>query len=132
MPSRIAVAEELAEIFKIIAHPDRIRIIEELRNSECGVNELAEKLDLRSTRVSQHLSLMKAHRLVEERREGRHHFYSLSQPLLAAWIVDALTIIEGRLEASMADKIEKARTLWSADPSEQTTVEDVSVASPTS
>ena len=30
MPQRQLVSKELAEIFKIVAHPDRIRIIEEL------------------------------------------------------------------------------------------------------
>ncbi|MFT6116352.1 MAG: hypothetical protein ACJARY_001957, partial [Candidatus Azotimanducaceae bacterium] len=34
MPDRQLVAKELADIFKIVAHPDRIRIIEELRTGE--------------------------------------------------------------------------------------------------
>ena len=85
MPSREIVARELAEIFKIIAHPDRIRIIEELGTSEMDVNGLAEVLGLPSTRISQHLALMRAHRMVEERREGRHHFYHLAHPDMAEW-----------------------------------------------
>ena len=65
MPQRQLVAKELAEIFKILAHPDRIRIIEELRIDEKDVNTLVETLELPGPRVSQHLSLMRAHRIVE-------------------------------------------------------------------
>ena len=35
MPSRQIVAKELSEIFKILANPDRVRIIEELGAGEC-------------------------------------------------------------------------------------------------
>lgn len=113
MPSRKVIAEELAEVFKLIAHPDRIRLIEELRFAEKDVNTIAEALDLRSPRVSQHLSQLKAFRIVEERREGRHHFYSLSQPDLAGWIIEALAFIEGRLTAVDGSNIDQARAMWS-------------------
>jgi len=59
MPSRQMVAKELAELFKILAHPDRVRIIEELRASEKDVNTLVENLELPGRRVSQHLSMMR-------------------------------------------------------------------------
>ncbi len=114
MPGRHVVARELAEIFKIIAHPDRIRMIEELRSGEKDVNTLAKALDLPGARVSQHLSLMRAHRLVEERRDGRHHFYHLTQPEIAGWIVDGLDFVEGRVNGPAKSSIKQARRLWSA------------------
>jgi len=117
MPTRLLAAKELADIFKIIAHPDRIRLIEELRLNEKDVNSLAELLDLPATRVSQHLGLLRAHRLVEERRDGRHHFYHLSQPEIADWIVDGLAFVEGRLAGINPSSIEDVRRLWSSkDP----------------
>ncbi len=70
MPSRILVAKEMGEIFKVLAHPDRIRLIEELRAGEKDVNTLSERLELPSPRVSQHLGLLRLHRIVAERREG--------------------------------------------------------------
>ncbi len=114
MPGRQLVARELAEIFKVIAHPDRIRMIEELRTGEKDVNTLADNLDLPGARVSQHLSLMRAHRLVEERRDGRHHFYHLIQPEIAGWIVDGLDFVEGRLSGVSKSSITQARRLWTA------------------
>jgi DNA-binding transcriptional ArsR family regulator len=43
-------------------------------------------LELPGPRVSQHLGLMRLHRIVEERRDGRQHFYSLVYPEIAVWI----------------------------------------------
>ena len=114
MPDRQLVAKELADFFKIVAHPDRIRIIEELRVGEKSVNTLIERLDLPGSRVSQHLSLMRAHRIVEERRDGRRHYYSLTQSDMADWIIDGLAFVEGRLSGVSKSTIVKARQLWTS------------------
>ncbi|MEM8548437.1 MAG: metalloregulator ArsR/SmtB family transcription factor [Pseudomonadota bacterium] len=113
MPDRLLVAKELADIFKLIAHPDRIRLIEELRKQELDVNSLAEKLALPGARVSQHLALLRAHRLVEERRDGRRHYYHLTQPEIAQWIVAGIDFVEGRLSNLPSSAFESARQLWS-------------------
>ncbi|MEM9988577.1 MAG: metalloregulator ArsR/SmtB family transcription factor [Pseudomonadota bacterium] len=84
----------LAELFKVIAHPDRIRIIKKLREDETDVNSLAETLSLPGPRTSQHLRLLRAYKLVEERRRGRHHIYRLTQPHLAQWIDDGLNVMD--------------------------------------
>lgn len=120
MPSRQVVAKELAEIFKLIAHPDRVRIIEELRSGEKDVNTLADKLTLPGPRVSQHLSLLRAHRAVEERRDGRHHYYHLTQPEIAEWIIAGLAFIEGRMSVS-SSAIQTARRLWTTPPAKNAT-----------
>jgi len=112
MPSRQLVARELAEIFKVIAHPDRIRLVEELGAGEKDVNTLSELLDLPGPRVSQHLSLLRLHRIVEERRDGRHHYYHLVQPEIAGWIASGLNFVEGRLSGIDATAVEAARRLW--------------------
>lgn len=119
MPSRIVVARELAEIFKAIAHPDRIRMIEELRQGELDVNTLAERLDLSGPRASQHLGLLRLHRIVEDRRDGRRAVYHLVQPEFAAWIAEALEFIEGRNRPVGADSIDLARRLWSGTASSE-------------
>ncbi|MEM7704692.1 MAG: metalloregulator ArsR/SmtB family transcription factor [Pseudomonadota bacterium] len=116
MPSRAIIAKELSQILKTISHPDRVRIIEELRGDEKDVNTIAAALELTSTRISQHLSLMKAHRIVDERREGRHHYYHLVQPEIADWIVNGLAFVEGRMSAISAAEIKSARKLWGAVP----------------
>lgn len=114
MPSRIVAAKELATIFKVVGHPDRVRMIEELRDGEKDVNTLVTTLDLPGPRVSQHLSLLRAHRMVEERRDGRHHFYHLSQPEIASWITEGLNFVEGRMSIN-ANAIAAAREIWTND-----------------
>ncbi|MFT6432455.1 MAG: DNA-binding transcriptional ArsR family regulator [Candidatus Azotimanducaceae bacterium] len=121
MPDRKVVAKELADIFKVVANPDRIRIIEELRSGEKDVNTLIDSLDLPGPRVSQHLSLMRAHRIVEERRDGRRHYYHLTQPDMADWIIEGLDFVEGRIKGVSKVNITKARELWSAEKSKETT-----------
>ena len=114
MPSRLVVAKAMAEIFKVLAHPDRIRLIEEMKNGEKDVNTLAETLDLPGPRVSQHLSLMRAPRIIEERRDGRHHRYHLVQPEIADWIVDGVAFLEGRSHVIPKAKINAARRAWTS------------------
>lgn len=113
MPKRLLVAKELAEVLRVVAHPDRIRLIEELRDGESDVNSLVEALDLPGPRVSQHLSLMRLHHIVQERRDGRHHFYSLVHPGIAGWVVEGLDFIEGRGTNLKPSDIKTARRLWS-------------------
>ncbi len=86
MPSRIRVAREFADIFKLMSHPDRIRLVEELRSGESDVNTLAELLGLPAPRVSQHLSLLRAHRLVAEHRGGRHPDGLEALPHVREWL----------------------------------------------
>lgn len=118
MPSRLIVSRELADLLKLLAHADRLRLIEELRGGEKDVTGLAVALELPATRVSQHLALLRAQRLVEERRDGRSHFYRLAHPHLADWILDALPFVDIRSRLEDADHIDAARALWGAsDPS---------------
>ena len=114
MPSRLIVSRELADLLKLLAHADRLRMIEELRHGERDVTSLATALQLPSTRVSQHLALLRAHRLVEERRDGRNHFYRLAHAHLADWILDALPFVDIRTRLDEAEHIDAARALWGA------------------
>lgn len=117
MPSRAFLARELAAMLKVIAHPDRVQIIEELKSGSLEVTALSERLGVPATRISQHLALLKAHRLVEERRDGRFHHYSLAERELADWLIDGVRFIEHRTESDIAAQrvIEAAKKLWRAE-----------------
>ena len=116
MPKRRLAATELGELFKCLAHPERILMVEELRHGECDVSSLAAALGLAGPRTSQHLAILKAHKVVAERREGRFHYYHLVQPDLAKWIVDGLDFIESLNQTGLAPAdIERVRDLWASD-----------------
>lgn len=120
MPSRSIVATELCDLFKLLGHPDRIRLIEELRTGDRDVNSLAEAVELPATRVSQHLALLRAQKIVQETRDGRRRIYSLTQPNLARWIVDGLDFVEGRVATVSQETIDTARRLWTEEQREET------------
>lgn len=117
MPRRSFVSKELGKLLSVLSHPQRIRIIEELRSRELDVNSLQAQLGLTHSGVSQHLSVLRSHRLVTERREGRHVHYHLTQPRLAQWLLGGLEFLEGSLTQAeeMREALEETKTLWGAD-----------------
>ena len=117
MPTRTVVSKELAKLLGVLSHPHRIRIIEELRDGEKDVNSLQNVLGVSHSGVSQHLSLLRSHRLVEERREGRHVFYHLPQPALARWLTAGLDFLQGSVThvTELREAVEATKTLWSTD-----------------
>ncbi len=112
MPSRRAVAKELSVLFKTISHPDRIGIIECLREKTMNVGELAEALELPNTRVSQHLSALRVLGLVEAEANGREQVYQLKDPKLAHWLVAGIDFVANRVGGVGSDDITRARELW--------------------
>ncbi len=114
MPHRAVVTKELAEFLGVLSHQHRIRIIEELRDGEHDVNALQEALGISHSGVSQHLMVLRASRLVSERREGRRVFYQLRQPEIAGWLLEATRFLEkGTTEAvELRKAIGKARKDW--------------------
>jgi DNA-binding transcriptional ArsR family regulator len=117
MPSRAFVTKELSSLMGIFSHPHRIRIVEELRNSEKDVNTLQDALGISHSGVSQHLAILRSHRIVTERRQGRHVFYRLLQPDLAQWLVDGLQFLN--IDTLSADQlriaIQEVRSMWDKD-----------------
>ena len=120
MPTRLLITKELATMLGVLGHPHRIRIIEELRHRELDVNSLQKVLGITHSSVSQNLSVLRTHRLVTERREGRHVIYSLTNPKLAVWLVDGLQFLEAELVAQLEirEAVETARSIWAQAPVE--------------
>lgn len=70
-------ALELADLFKALADPTRIRIIAALYRSELCVHDLAELLQMSQSSISHQLRLLRSMHLVAYRKDGRHAFYRL-------------------------------------------------------
>ena len=67
-----------AELCKTFAEPKRLIIINELREGETTVNELARVLELPQAVVSRQLAILRDKGVVQNRREGTSVYYSLS------------------------------------------------------
>ena len=69
--------EALAETFRILGDPTRLRIVDALAESELCVCDIAERVGMSESAVSHQLRLMRAKRIVRGRREGRCVYYTL-------------------------------------------------------
>ncbi len=67
----------LAETFKVLSNPARLRIIHALSGDELCVCDLAVLLDGTESAVSHQLRILRNLRLVKYRREGKLIYYSL-------------------------------------------------------
>lgn len=67
----------LAETFKLLGDPTRVRILDVLSKSELCVCDIASMLGSSESAVSHQLRLLRSMRLVRARRDGRLVFYAL-------------------------------------------------------
>jgi len=74
---RLREAEDLAELFKTLGDPTRVRIIDALAQSEFCVCDLAELLGLSQSATSHQLRVLRNSKLVKYRRDGKMVYYSL-------------------------------------------------------
>jgi DNA-binding transcriptional ArsR family regulator len=72
-----AVAITLAETFKVLGDPTRVRMLDALSRAELCVSDLARLLGSSESAVSHQLRLLRNLRLVRPRRSGRMVFYTL-------------------------------------------------------
>lgn len=76
--------EVKAGLFKGLAHPIRIRILEELSAvPEVSVSDLLAATQLEASHLSQHLAVLRRNRLVDGERRGSQVFYRLAYPQVA-------------------------------------------------
>ncbi|MGI9200106.1 MAG: metalloregulator ArsR/SmtB family transcription factor [Woeseiaceae bacterium] len=72
-----AAAERVSALMKTLGHKDRLLVLCNLAEGERAVGELAAKLNLSQSSLSQHLARMRIQGLVETRRESQTIYYSL-------------------------------------------------------
>jgi ArsR family transcriptional regulator len=70
-------ANRLAEVFKALSDPSRVRIISALSQTELCVFDLAATLGMSQSAVSHQLRSLRELHLVRYRKQGRHVYYQL-------------------------------------------------------
>ena len=95
----------LAEFFKALAHPLRIRVLEALREGPVSVNELRERLGVEQSTLSQQLAVLRQRRLVLTQRRGTTIRYQVSDPQIWRLLDEARVIFDNQL-VSMRTQIE--------------------------
>jgi DNA-binding transcriptional ArsR family regulator len=72
--------EAKTRIFKALAHPTRLFIVDELAERERCVQDLTEMVGADISTVSKHLSILKAAGIIEDEKRGTQVFYTLKVP----------------------------------------------------
>lgn len=93
MPSDSALADT-ADVFGLLADPGRLRLLVALIAGEMCVCDLAVACGQSQSSVSHALRLLRAHRVVNVRREGRRAFYRLDDAHVRMLLNLALTHID--------------------------------------
>ncbi len=76
-------ARQLAELFRALSDPSRVRIIAALLEGETNVRSLANLVGISESAVSHQLRTLRQMRLVRARRQGREVFYALDDEHVA-------------------------------------------------
>ena len=72
--------ERNAVIYKLLANPKRLEILNLLKQKELAVEELVKTLKLPKANISQHLAILRHARLVSVRRNGLNVYYKITDP----------------------------------------------------
>lgn len=76
MPTEDVVLS-LAELFKALGDPTRVKILSCLQMSDMCVGDIADKLGMSTSAISHQLRVLKAIKLVKGTKEGKEVRYSL-------------------------------------------------------
>jgi DNA-binding transcriptional ArsR family regulator len=86
-----------AELFKALAHPARIRILELLRDGEKSVTELQLALGTEGSTASQQLAILRMKNLVDTRKSGNNIYYRLQDQQVNALLAVARRMFDTHL-----------------------------------
>lgn len=74
--------EKRIEVLKVLAHPARIKILEELTEGVKCVSDFEDSLDISQSNVSQHLTILRTNGLIDYFVDGRLKCYFLREPFI--------------------------------------------------
>ena len=89
-----ATVEALAETFRVLGDPTRVRMLDALAGGEQCVCDIASIVGISESAVSHQLRLLRGMRLVRPRRAGRQVFYAIDDHHILELLRQALTHVE--------------------------------------
>ncbi len=95
-----ATAQALAETFRVLGDPTRIRLIAAMALAERCVGDLAALVGMSESAVSHQLRMLRAARLVRTRRAGRQVFYTLDDGHILALFQQGLSHVHEDMTAA--------------------------------
>ena len=87
--------KETANKIKLLAHPERLRILDVVRREPECVCHLIALLDKPQPYVSQQLGLLRKAGIIEDEKDGLNVYYRLADEEIAVWLNDILGVAIG-------------------------------------
>jgi DNA-binding transcriptional ArsR family regulator len=94
------ISEIKAELFRALAHPARVRVLELLAESELSVGEIQPLVGIEMSHLSQQLAVLRRAGLVTTRKAGSSVFYAIRDPELVRLLASAKQLLINSLTAS--------------------------------
>lgn len=98
--SPLPIAQIKAALFRALAHPVRVRALEQLVLGERSVGDLAAALEVDVSHLSQQLAVLRRADVVATRREGNTIYYSVPNRGIAELLKTARELIVASLQSS--------------------------------
>ena len=95
-----AFAELVAQRFRALGDPMRLKLLDLLRDGELSVQELTRALDATSQNVSKHLGVLYGLGIVRRRKSGNFVYYSIADAAVFA----LCQIVCGSIEAQLDEQ----------------------------
>ena len=97
LPAR--TVEGLADTFRVLGDPTRVRILDALASGELCVCDIAALVGISESAVSHQLRLLRSMRLVRSRRAGRLVYYAVDDHHILELLNQAMTHVDEQLSA---------------------------------
>lgn len=109
---RRPISEVKAELFRALAHPARIRVLELLTEGEHTVGEIASAVGLEPSHLSQQLAVLRHAGLVTTRKQGPSVIYGIRDRALVSLLASAKKMLINSLSESqeLLDELRPAKT----------------------
>jgi DNA-binding transcriptional ArsR family regulator len=107
-----ALRQFKSEIFQGLANPTRIAIVDSLRDGELSAGKLIERLDIEQANMSQHLSVLRAKRIVVSRKVGNQVFYSIRDHAL----IEVLDILRRYFYSQLSSTVSMLKEVARQEP----------------
>jgi len=85
-----------AQVLKALANESRLKIVDRLSRGEASVGQLTTMVGSDVSTVSRHLAVLRAHKIVDDRREGNVVYYRLLTPCVCNFFACAMQVLKER------------------------------------
>lgn len=97
----------VAAYFQALSEPLRLKILNELRNGACNVNELTARLSCSQANVSKHLGVLARLGFVARDAQGTAAYYRIADPA----VYELCDLVCGRLASQLQDHVAALKSL---------------------